>query len=93
MSALKFISNVSNATMIINITGYLLFHTAKKYEMLGFFLGASMNPSIIALTGLSIGFNAAAWVIIQSLHLSIKDPSELTLEKVSLTKCNTLMYL
>lgn len=52
-----------------------------------------MNPSIIALTGLSIGFNAAAWVIIQSLHLSIKDPSELTLDKISLTGCNTLMYL
>ena len=93
MSAIKFMSNVSNAMMVINIAGYLLFHTAKKYEMLGFFLGASMNPSIIALTGLSIGFNAAAWVIIQSLHLSIRDPNELTLDRVSLTGCNTLMYL
>lgn len=61
--------------------------------MLGFFLGVSMNPSIIALTGLSIGFNAAAWIIIQSLHLSIRDPNQLTVDKVSLTGCSPLMYL
>lgn len=93
MSAIKFMSNVSNATMVMNIAGYLLFHSCQKFEMLGFFLGASINPSIIVLTGLSIGFNAAAWVIIQSLHLSIRDPNELTLDKVSLTNCSSLMYL
>lgn len=79
--------------MASNITGYMLLHTLKKHQMLGFFLGVSMNPSIIALTGLSIGFNAAAWIIIQSLHLSIRDPNELTPDKVSLTGCSTLMYL
>ncbi len=93
MSAIKFASKVSNILMVANIVGYMLFHTLKKYEMLGFFLGVSMNPSIIALTGLSIGFNAATWIIIQSLHLSIRDPNELIIAKVSLTGCSPLMYL
>jgi len=79
--------------MVANIAGYGLLFTLKKYEYLGFFLGLSMNPSIVALTGLSIGFNAASWIIIQSLHLHIRDPSQLTSDKISLTGCSPLMYL
>lgn len=78
MKAIKFTTTVSNALMAINLTGYGLLYTLKKYEYLGFFLGISINPSIISLTGLAIGFNAASWIIIQSLHLSIKDPNQLT---------------
>lgn len=93
MSALRFSSAVSNALMVSNIAGYVLLNGLKKYEYLGFFLGVSMSPAIITLTGLSIGFNAASWIIIQSLHLSIKDPNELTLDKISLTGCSPIMYL
>lgn len=78
MKAIKFTTTVSNALMAINLTGYGLLYTLKKYEYLGFLLGISINPSIISLTGLAIGFNAASWIIIQSLHLSIKDPKQLT---------------
>lgn len=61
--------------MAINLTGYGILYGMNKYELIGFFLGVSINPSIISLTGLAIGFNAAAWIIIQSLQLSIKDPN------------------
>ena len=74
MKAIKFTTTVSNALMAINLTGYGLLYALKKYEYMGFFLGISINPSIISLTGLAIGFNAASWIIIQSLQLSIKDP-------------------
>jgi hypothetical protein len=93
MKAFKFTSNVSSILMISNIAGFGLLQTFKKFEFLGFFLGVSMNPSIIALTGLAIGFNAASWIIIQSLHLSIRDPNELNSHKISLTNCSPLMYL
>ena len=93
MKAIKLTSNVSNILMIANIAGYGLLHTLKKFEYLGFFLGLSLNPSIITLTGLAIGFNAASWIIIQSLHLSIRDPSQITSNKISLTGCSPLMYL
>lgn len=67
-------TNVSTGLLVMNLAGYFVLQSAKKFGMLGFFLGASINPSMIVLTGLSIGFNAATWVIIQSLHLSIRDP-------------------
>ena len=62
-------SNVGNSLMVFNLAGYIFFNTLKKYKLLGFFLGVSMNPSIIALTALTIGFNGAGWIIRQSLHL------------------------
>jgi hypothetical protein len=79
--------------MAINMVGYCIFYALKKYEYMGFFLGVSVNPSIILLTGLAVGFNAAAWIIIQSLQLSIKNVNELTAEKISLTNCSPLMYM
>jgi hypothetical protein len=73
MKAIRFTTLVSNGLLAINMMGYGIFYGLKKYEYMGFFLGVSVNPSIISLTGLAIGFNAAAWIIIQSLQLSIKD--------------------
>lgn len=75
MKAFKFMTFVSNGVMAVNLVGYGLLYGLKNYEYLGFFLGLSINPSIISLAGLGIGFNAAAWIITQSLHLSIRDPN------------------
>jgi hypothetical protein len=93
MKAIRFTTFVSNALMAINLTGYGILYGLKNYEFMGFFLGVSVNPSIISLTGLAIGFNAATWIIIQSLQLSIREANELTPEKISLTNCSPLMYL
>jgi hypothetical protein len=67
--ALKFMTHVANTLLISNITGYGVLTAFKKYQILGFFLGVSLNPSLITLTGLAIGFNCASWMIRQSLHL------------------------
>jgi hypothetical protein len=66
-------SNLSNSVALFNIAGFAAFYLLNSYEYTGFFLGVSANPSIIALTGLAIGFNCAGWIIRQSLHLEIQD--------------------
>lgn len=71
--ALKFMTYISSTLLASNAIVYILLNSFKKIELLGFFLGVSLNPSIIALTGISIGFNCASWIIRQSLHLYIKD--------------------
>jgi len=60
---LTILVKISSVLSIINLAGFLVLMADSNFYYIGYFLGASINPSLIFLNGVTIGFNCAAWII------------------------------
>lgn len=63
MVPLKLMARISTVIATINATIFYVLKFDQNYLYMGYFLGASLNPSIIFINGLAIGFNCAIWIL------------------------------